>query len=112
MKRSQPQLAVGTPILGDRASDSNRLEHAAILGARITGEVSGLVRSTVFLTTHYREETEEADLVSIIDEGRIIAQGTPAELRAKHSHSILTARLCNRWLRSSLFRQPAEAVAK
>lgn len=45
---------------------------------------------TVFLTTHYMEETEEADLVSIIDEGRIIAQGTPAELRAKHSHSILT----------------------
>jgi len=45
---------------------------------------------TVFLTTHYMEETEEADLVSIIDTGRIIAQGTPTELRAKHSHSILT----------------------
>lgn len=45
---------------------------------------------TVFLTTHYMEETEEADLVSIIDAGRIIAQGTPTELRAKHSHSILT----------------------
>jgi multidrug/hemolysin transport system ATP-binding protein len=45
---------------------------------------------TVFLTTHYMEETEEADLVSIIDRGRIIAQGTPAELRAAHSHSILT----------------------
>jgi len=45
---------------------------------------------TVFLTTHYMEETEEADLVSIIDEGRIIARGTPTELRAQHSHSILT----------------------
>ncbi len=45
---------------------------------------------TVFLTTHYMEETEEADLVSIIDHGRIIAGGTPAELRARHSHSILT----------------------
>jgi multidrug/hemolysin transport system ATP-binding protein len=45
---------------------------------------------TVFLTTHYMEETEEADLVSIIDSGRIIAQGTPAQLRAEHSHSILT----------------------
>jgi multidrug/hemolysin transport system ATP-binding protein len=45
---------------------------------------------TVFLTTHYMEETEEADLVSIIDEGRIIAHGTPTELRAQHSHSILT----------------------
>lgn len=45
---------------------------------------------TVFLTTHYMEETEEADLVSIIDQGRIIAQGTPTELRAQYSHSILT----------------------
>lgn len=45
---------------------------------------------TVFLTTHYMEETEEADLVSIIDEGRIIAQGTPTELRATHSHSVLS----------------------
>lgn len=45
---------------------------------------------TVFLTTHYMEETEEADLVSIIDKGRIIAQGTPTQLRAQHSHSILT----------------------
>jgi multidrug/hemolysin transport system ATP-binding protein len=45
---------------------------------------------TVFLTTHYMEETEEADLVSIIDRGKVIAQGTPAQLRAKHSHSVLT----------------------
>ncbi|GAA1986867.1 ABC transporter ATP-binding protein [Microbacterium pumilum] len=45
---------------------------------------------TVFLTTHYMEETEEADRVCIIDRGRIIADGTPAELRAEHSNSILT----------------------
>lgn len=45
---------------------------------------------TVFLTTHYMEETEEADQVAIIDHGRIIATGTPAELRAQHSSSILT----------------------
>jgi len=45
---------------------------------------------TVFLTTHYMEETEEADRVCIIDHGRIIADGTPTELRARHSSSILT----------------------
>lgn len=45
---------------------------------------------TVFLTTHYMEETEEADQVAIIDHGRLIAEGTPAQLRAKHSSSILT----------------------
>src|SRR4051794_25444366 len=45
---------------------------------------------TVFLTTHYMEETEEADRVCIIDQGRIVADGTPAELRAAHSRSVLT----------------------
>ena len=45
---------------------------------------------TVFLTTHYMEETEEADMVCIIDAGRIVAEGTPAQLRAAHSRSILT----------------------
>jgi multidrug/hemolysin transport system ATP-binding protein len=45
---------------------------------------------TVFLTTHYMEETEEADRVCLIDHGHLVAQGTPAELRAKHSRSLLT----------------------
>ncbi|WAP52166.1 ABC transporter ATP-binding protein [Arthrobacter sp. ATA002] len=45
---------------------------------------------TVFLTTHYMEETEEADRVCIIDRGRIIADGTPAQLRARHSSSVLS----------------------
>lgn len=40
---------------------------------------------TVFLTTHYMEETERAGLVYVINEGKIIAQGAPADLRAKHS---------------------------
>lgn len=45
---------------------------------------------TIFLTTHYMEETEEADRVCIIDHGRIIAEGSPAELRARHSSSVLS----------------------
>ncbi|MFS0735073.1 ABC transporter ATP-binding protein [Microbacterium sp. 1P10UB] len=45
---------------------------------------------TVFLTTHYMEETEEADRVCVIEKGRIIADGTPAALRARHSTSVLT----------------------
>lgn len=47
---------------------------------------------TVFLTTHYMEETERADDVRIMDHGRIVASGTPAELRARYSSSILTLR--------------------
>ena len=45
---------------------------------------------TVFLTTHYMEETEEADRVCVIDHGRVVAEGTPAELRSRYSSSVLT----------------------
>ncbi len=39
---------------------------------------------TVFLTTHYMDEAERvAQRVAIIDHGRIVAQGTPAELKAQ-----------------------------
>jgi ABC-type multidrug transport system, ATPase component len=37
---------------------------------------------TVFLTTHYMEEAAEADYVIVIDNGKIAAKGTPAELRS------------------------------
>jgi len=37
--------------------------------------------TTIFLTTHYLEEAEQADKVCCIDHGRIVAQGTPAELK-------------------------------
>ncbi len=40
---------------------------------------------TVFLTTHYMEEASGADDVAIIDHGRIVARGTPDELRLKYS---------------------------
>ncbi len=36
---------------------------------------------TVFVTTHYMDEAEYCDRVSIMDEGKIKALGTPAELR-------------------------------
>ncbi len=39
-------------------------------------------RVTVFLTTHYMEEAERvADRIAIIDHGRIVAQGSPRELK-------------------------------
>lgn len=44
---------------------------------------------TVFLTTHYMEEAAKADYVVVIDEGKIIAKGTPSELREKYSHDSL-----------------------
>lgn len=46
--------------------------------------------TTVFLTTHYMEETERADQVCIIARGEIVAEGSPAQLRSAHSRSVLT----------------------
>ncbi len=44
---------------------------------------------TVFLTTHYMEEAEKADYITIIDHGMISAKGTPAELKEKYSSDFL-----------------------
>ncbi|PIC56728.1 ABC transporter [Sporosarcina sp. P12(2017)] len=40
---------------------------------------------TVFLTTHYIEEAANSDFVIVIKEGRIIAKGTPVELKQQYS---------------------------
>lgn len=41
-------------------------------------------RITVFFTTHYMEEADRvADIIAIIDHGKIIAQGNPTELKEK-----------------------------
>ncbi|MEI6731417.1 MAG: ATP-binding cassette domain-containing protein [archaeon] len=45
---------------------------------------------TVFFTTHYMEEAEKmADVVAIIDHGKIVAKGTPGELKKKTKTSSL-----------------------
>lgn len=48
-------------------------------------EVRGLASAgrTVLFATHYMEEAEVADRIALIDTGRIVALGTPAELKAK-----------------------------
>ena len=45
---------------------------------------------TVFLTTHYMEEATGADYVIIIDDGQIVAKGTPSELKEKHTRDKLS----------------------
>lgn len=40
---------------------------------------------TVFLTTHYLEEAKDADQLAVIHKGKIIAQGTPANIRSRFS---------------------------
>ena len=45
--------------------------------------------TTIFLTTHYLEEAEEADAIAIIDRGQIVARGTPAEVTAELGQAYL-----------------------
>ena len=38
--------------------------------------------TTVFLTTHYLDEAEEADRICILDKGKVVKIGTPDEIKA------------------------------
>jgi ABC-2 type transport system ATP-binding protein len=39
--------------------------------------------TTVFLTTHYIEEAEEADTICIIDKGKIVSLGSPTRIKSQ-----------------------------
>ena len=45
---------------------------------------------TVFLTTHYMEEAAEADYVVILDAGKVVAEGTPHELKGQYTKDFIT----------------------
>src|SRR5436190_21226869 len=50
--------------------------------------------TTVFLTTQYLEEADKlCDRVAIIDDGQIVAQGTPAQLKAEMGHDVVSVAL-------------------
>ncbi|HXB49551.1 MAG TPA: ATP-binding cassette domain-containing protein [Streptosporangiaceae bacterium] len=65
--------------------------------ARVWSEIRRLNQQlgmTIFLTTQYLEEADElAHRVGIIDNGRIVAEGTPAELKRSVGSDVIVARL-------------------
>jgi ABC-2 type transport system ATP-binding protein len=65
--------------------------------ARVWEEVRRLNRElgmTIFLTTQYLEEADElADRVGILSEGRLVAEGTPDELKRRIGADLITARI-------------------
>lgn len=44
---------------------------------------------TIFLTTHYMEEAAQADYITIMNHGSILAKGTPAELKENYTRDML-----------------------
>src|SRR5439155_25564902 len=65
--------------------------------ARMWEEVRRLNREldmTIFLTTQYLEEADElADRVGIINDGRLVAEGSPATLKRAVGNDVIVARL-------------------
>jgi len=92
-------LFLDEPTLGlDPISRRNLWEY--LVGVRAQ---SG---TTVFLTTHYLEEAEQADRVCVIDHGRVVAQGTPQELKAQMTEDYVLVDAGDRpALRAELFQR-------
>ncbi|MCC7161476.1 MAG: ABC transporter ATP-binding protein [Anaerolineae bacterium] len=47
------------------------------------GRVQRENETTVFLTTHYLEEAERADTICILNHGKMVARGTPDQVKAR-----------------------------
>jgi ABC-2 type transport system ATP-binding protein len=65
---------------------------------QLWGTVRGLVDDgvTVLLTTQYLEEADQmADMVALLDRGRVVAQGTPDELKSSVGREVLRLQFDN-----------------
>ena len=57
---------------------------------RVIEELRKQEGMTVFLTTHYMEEAADADYVVILDGGKIVAEGTPLQLKNGYTGDFIT----------------------
>jgi ABC-2 type transport system ATP-binding protein len=68
--------------------DARRVFWAQVRGLADAGR-------TIFFTTHYMAEAEVADRIALIDSGRIVALGTPGELKARIGGGIVSLKTDN-----------------
>jgi ABC-2 type transport system ATP-binding protein len=59
-------------------------------------DVRAETRATVFLTTHYLDEAEDADRICILDKGKIVAEGTPARVKQDLTNEYLVVDAADR----------------
>ncbi len=59
-------------------------------------EVRAETKATVFLTTHYLDEAEDADRICILDKGAIVVEGSPARVKADLTHEYLVVDAADR----------------
>ena len=64
---------------------------------------------TIFLTTHYLEEAENADMAYIIDHGRVLAQGSAEKLKTDYAKNRLLIKTDNKQAWSDQTYQEREA---
>jgi ABC-2 type transport system ATP-binding protein len=87
------------------------------LDPQIRLEIHGLIeemkseKRTVVLTTHYIEEAERlCDRVAIIDEGKIVAMGTPRELQQKSAERSRIDIICGQPMNAATLPQWPDAL--
>ena len=80
-------LFIGHDRLSGRTDRRRRSGITPIfLGADLR-TIAGTV--TVFVSTHYMDEAEHCDWLALIDAGKIVASGSPTDLRRTHFHARL-----------------------
>ena len=77
--------------------------------------IDGLVGSgiTVFLTTQYLEEADQlASRIAVLDDGRIVAEGTPDELKRRVAGQRLDLTLADAWTFEEVARTLGDRVVR
>jgi len=67
---------------------------------------------TIFVTTHYMDEAEYCDRLALINQGRIIALGTPAELKSGYMQEDVWELETDSFMESLRFLQDATAAGR